>query len=146
MRQRGVLSIHQISGQSGSSRKSVVFIIITSEKQREQIVRRQVFQRLQIFGTHTSMDTQTYCQCDAFGWFQTRVQVPYRLYNPQPSMNGTLCVFLVGDRIPKVHQEPIAQELSDMPIITLDDFSTRRLIGANDFPVLFRVKLTGELC
>ena len=30
----------------------MVFIIITSDKQREQIVRRQVFQRLQIFGTH----------------------------------------------------------------------------------------------
>ena len=52
MRRRGVPSIHQSSGQSGSGLKSVVFIIITSDKQREQIVRRQVFQRLQIFGTH----------------------------------------------------------------------------------------------
>src|SRR5262249_49734986 len=38
----------------------------------------------------------------------------------------------------------IAQELSGVSFIALDDFSTDLLILTNDFPVLFRVELGGE--
>jgi hypothetical protein len=46
--------------------------------------------------------------------------------------------------IPKIHQQSIPQELGNMSLIALDDCRTCRLIGTNNFPVLFGVELAGE--
>ena len=46
---------------------------------------------------------------------------------------------LVRHRIAKVDQEPILEQLGDMPIVALDNVSTRRLIGTDNFPILFGV-------
>jgi hypothetical protein len=55
-----------------------------------------------------------------------------------------LCIIFVGVGIAEVHEETIAQKFSDVPVISLDDFSTNRLISMDNFPVLFRIELGRE--
>src|SRR2546430_6250494 len=50
----------------------------------------------------------------------------------------------MGLGIAKIDEETIPKELGNMSLIALDDFRTCRLIGTNDFPVLFGVELGGE--
>src|SRR5437879_5669795 len=50
----------------------------------------------------------------------------------------------MGLGIAKVHQKSIPQELGNMSLIALDDFSTSSLIGTHHLPVLFRIELAGE--
>jgi hypothetical protein len=54
-------------------------------------------------------------------------------------------IIFMGLGIPKIHQESIAQELSDVPVIALDNFSTHPLIRPYHVPPVFRVELRGEL-
>ena len=51
----------------------------------------------------------------------------------------------MGLRIAKIDEETITQELGNVSLKTLDDFSTRRLIGSDHVPVLFWVELAGQL-
>jgi hypothetical protein len=87
------------------------------------------------------MNPKTYSQSDTLLRFKTSVQVPDRLNNPQPCMNSSVSIFLMGDRITKVDQETIAKILSYMTIITLDDFRTGSLIFTYYVPVVFGVEL-----
>jgi hypothetical protein len=57
-------------------------------------------------------------------------------------MDSTLCVVLVGNRITKIHQEPIPKELSDMSCVALDDFSTHPLILPDDVSPILWIELT----
>src|SRR6266852_3444753 len=91
-----------------------------------------------------SMNPKPSCQCDTFVRSQSGIQSLESFQNSQPGMDSTLCVVLVGNRITKVHQQTIPQELGDMPIVGMDDFRTRRLIGTDHVPVLFGVELGGE--
>src|SRR5215831_3890547 len=50
----------------------------------------------------------------------------------------------MGHGVAKVHEKPIPKQLSDMPIVALDDFRTSRLIGTDDFPVLFGIELARQ--
>jgi hypothetical protein len=52
-----------------------------------------------------------------------------------------LGIILMRLGIPKVYEEPIPEKLGDVPIVALDDVRTRRLIGTDDFPVLFGIEL-----
>jgi len=45
----------------------------------------------------------------------------------------------MGDRVAKIHQETITQELGNVSVKTLDDFSTSSLIGTDRVPLLFWV-------
>jgi hypothetical protein len=45
-----------------------------------------------------------------------------------------LGVILVSLGIAKIDEETIPKQLSDMPIVALDDFRTSSLIGTDDFP------------
>src|SRR6516162_7808206 len=47
-------------------------------------------------------------------------------------------------RIAKVDQETVTEQLSDMPIVALDNVGTHPLIGPHYVPVLFGIKLRGE--
>ena len=50
----------------------------------------------------------------------------------------------MGVGIAKVHEEPITEQLGDMPIIALNDFGTDPLICTHHVPLVFRVELGGE--
>ena len=66
------------------------------------------------------------------------------LYDPQPRPYRSLGVVFVGQRIAKVHQQPIAQILSDMPLIAMDDCGAGGLIVLQDSPPLLGIELCGE--
>ena len=51
---------------------------------------------------------------------------------------------LVRHRIAKVDQEPIPEQLGDMPIVALDNVGTHPLIRTDHVPVLFGIELAGE--
>src|SRR2546427_7822521 len=59
-------------------------------------------------------------------------------------MDSSQGIIFVCLGIPKVDQETIAKVLGNIAIVSLDDFSTSRLIGTDDFPVLFGVELGGK--
>ena len=63
---------------------------------------------------------------------------------PKPSMDSSSGIIFMRLGIAKIHQETITQELGNVSVKTLDDFSTRRLIGSDHVPVLFGVELAGE--
>jgi len=46
--------------------------------------------------------------------------------------------------IPKVYEESIAQKLSDVTLITLNDFGTHLLVCTHHVTPVFRVELAGE--
>jgi hypothetical protein len=50
----------------------------------------------------------------------------------------------MGLGIAKVHEESIPEQLGDMSIVALDDFSTSRLIGTHHVTPVFWVELAGE--
>jgi hypothetical protein len=43
-----------------------------------------------------------------------------------------------------VDQQAVPEVLRNMPVETLDDLRTRRLVGTNDLAVVFRVESSGE--
>src|SRR5215813_3801020 len=60
-------------------------------------------------------------------------------------MYRTLRIVFMGLGIAEVHEEPIPEELGDMPIVALDHVGTYLLIGTHDIPPVFRVELRCEL-
>jgi hypothetical protein len=65
---------------------------------------------------------------------QTGIEVSDGSEYPQPSAYSPLRIILMGLGIAKVHEEPIPQELGDMPIVALDNFGTHPLICTHHFP------------
>jgi len=55
-----------------------------------------------------------------------------------------LGIIFVGDRVAKVHEEPIPEQLGDMSFRALDDLRTDPLIRTDDFAILFGVELGRE--
>jgi hypothetical protein len=47
--------------------------------------------------------------------------------------------------IAEVHEEPVTEQLSDMPIVALDNFGTDPLICPHHITPVFRVELAGQL-
>src|SRR5215831_10246062 len=90
------------------------------------------------------MNTNADSELDTFLSLQTSIQVVHGMEDTQACAHCSLGVIFMCLGIPKVHQEPIAQKLSDVPFIALDNLCTRRLIGTDDVPVLFGVELGGE--
>ena len=78
---------------------------------------------------------------DTLGLFQTGIEVSHRIKNSQTSPYSSLGVIFMSVGIAKVHQEPIPQELRNVPVIALDDLSTDFLVRTDHFPVVFRVEL-----
>ena len=88
----------------------------------------------------SSMDAQTESELDTFLALQTAIEVSHGSEDTQASPYCSLGVIFMGLGIPKVHQESIPKELGNVSVKMLDDFSTSRLIGTDDFPVLFGVE------
>src|SRR4030095_10842816 len=87
----------------------------------------------------SSINSYTKSKLDTFGLLQTGIEVSHRSKNAQTSPYCSLCVIFVCLGIAEVHQESIAQELGDVPVIAANHLSTSRLIGTDDFPVLFGI-------
>src|SRR5438067_5931977 len=83
-------------------------------------------------------------ELDTFILLQTAIEVSHGSKNSQTSPYCSLGVIFMCLGIAEVHEESIPEELGDMPIVALDNFRTSRLIGTDDFPVLFGVELGGK--
>src|SRR5262244_2631460 len=92
------------------------------------------------------MNPYTDGELDALGLLQTGIEVSHGSKNSQPSPYCSLRIVFMRLGIAKIDQEPITQEMGNVSVKPLDDFRTRRLIGTDDFPVLFWVELGRELC
>jgi hypothetical protein len=66
------------------------------------------------------------------------------LHHPQPGPHRPLGVIFVRQGVAKVDEQPIAEILGDMPLITGDDLGTGVLIGPHHLAPVFGVELTGE--
>src|SRR5690242_8431693 len=58
----------------------------------------------------------------------------------QPCPHSPLRVIFMGSGVTKVHQNSITKILSDVTFITLNDLSTRLLIGTHHLAQLFGIK------
>jgi hypothetical protein len=65
--------------------------------------------------------------------------------NAQTGVHGSHRVVFMGAGIAKVDEEAIAEILSDIALIALDNRSRRLLIDPHHLPQLFRVELSGEI-
>jgi len=88
------------------------------------------------------MYPKSYSQCVPFGWLQTGVEGFYRLYDSQTRMDSSEGIIFMCLGIAKIDQETIAQELGNVSVKTLDNFSTCRLIGTYHVSVHFGIELT----
>src|SRR5262249_42243263 len=83
-------------------------------------------------------------ELDAFGLLQPLIQVSQGSKNSQTSPYCSLGVIFMGLGIAEVHEETIAEELGDMPIVALDNLGTHPLICTHHLPVLFGIESAGE--
>src|SRR5262249_40249388 len=72
------------------------------------------------------------------------IEVSHRSKNSQPGTYCSLGVIFMSYRKAEVDQETIAQELSDMPIVALDNVGTHSLICTDHVTPVFRVELRGQ--
>src|SRR5256885_2659929 len=73
------------------------------------------------------------------------MQVSHGIEDTQTCPYCASSVIFMSLGISKIDQETITKELGDVSVVSLDDFSTSRLIGSNHVPVLFGVELRREL-
>jgi len=78
-------------------------------------------------------------ELDTFGLLQTGIEVSHGIKETQARSDGSLGIIFVSHGIAKVHEESIAKELSNMPIVSLDNVGTNPLICTHHVPILFRV-------
>src|SRR5262245_14542915 len=93
------------------------------------------------YNDQPSMDTHTDGKLDTFPLLQTSIEVSHGSKNAQTSPYGSLGIIFVCHGITKIDQETIAQELGDLPIVSLDNVRTRRLIGTYHVSVHFGVEV-----
>src|SRR6516225_8405653 len=74
------------------------------------------------------MDTHAYGQSDTLTLGQAAIQGAHHLDNPQPGPDGALGVIFMGVGIAEIDKQTIAEQLSDMPIVALDNVATHPLI------------------
>ena len=90
------------------------------------------------------MNTQMESESYAFVWLQTGIQVFQGIEYTQPSPYCSLGVIFMGVGLAEVHEEPIPEELGDMPIVRLDYFGTNPLICTHHVTPVFRVELSRQ--
>jgi hypothetical protein len=91
----------------------------------------------------TFVDAQT-ASTTAFILLQTGIEVFHHSEDAKTSAYCSLGVIFMGLRIAKVHQESIPEQLSDMPIVALDNLGTHPLICTHHVTPIFRVELRGQ--
>src|SRR5262249_16954131 len=91
-----------------------------------------------------SMNPYTDGELDTFGLLQTGIEVSHGSKNSQPSPYCSLGVIFMGLGITEINKQAVTEQLSDMPIVALNNFSTHLLIRPYHVPVRFGVELAGE--
>src|SRR5262249_6302686 len=91
-----------------------------------------------------SVDPEPESQGDALFLLQPLMQVSHGIEDTEPSPYCSVRVIFMGLGIAKVHQESIPEQLSNMPIVALDNVGTYLLVCTDDFAILFRVESGGE--
>ena len=69
------------------------------------------------------------------------IQVSHGSKNSQPSPDGSLCIIFMGLGIPKIHEETIAEELGDVPVIAVNHPGTGGLVRMHHITIVFRIEL-----
>src|SRR6266850_6650202 len=90
------------------------------------------------------MDAQTESELDTFLSLQTGIQVFHGIEDTQARSYRSLGVIFMRLGIAKIDQETVAQELSGVSFIALDDFSTDFLVCAYHVPIVFGIEFAGE--
>jgi hypothetical protein len=86
------------------------------------------------------MNSETDSKFETFGSLQTLIQVSHRSEDTQASPYSALRIVFMGLGIAKVHQETIAQKLSNVPVIASNHRRTSRVIRLYHVPVFFGVE------
>src|SRR5215510_1443987 len=78
--------------------------------------------------------------------FQAAIERAHRLYNTQSSADSALRIIFMRLGIAKIHEQAVAEILSDMPFKALDDLGTGSLVGTYHLTQVFGVEAAGEGC
>src|SRR5262245_37840197 len=91
------------------------------------------------------MNPDTDGELETFGLLQLLIQVTHSSEDTQPSPYCTLGVIVMGlGVVAEIHEQPVTEQLGDMPIVALDNVGTHPLICPYHVPVLFGVELAGQ--
>src|SRR5262245_30189776 len=91
------------------------------------------------------MNTQTKSELDAFLLLQTSIEVSHGIEDSQARVYCSVGVILMCLGVAEIDEQTIPQELSDMPIVALDNVGTNSLICTHNITPVFRVELGGQL-
>jgi hypothetical protein len=101
-----------------------------------RVPERQVLLPLPIaYGTYndqTGMDPHAGCQADRVLWLEPLIQYTEGFEHLETGTDRPLSIIFMRLRIAKVHQQPIAQILGDMPVKALDDRGTGGVVGLDN--------------
>src|SRR6516162_3825826 len=90
------------------------------------------------------IDTYTDGELDTFLLLKTGIEVSHGSKNSQTSPYCSVGVILMCLGIAEIDKQPVTEQLSDMPIVALNNFSTHLLIRPYHVTPVFGVKLGGE--
>src|SRR5215475_3704405 len=91
-----------------------------------------------------SMPTRT-ASLDTFTLLQTSTKLSHGIEDTQTRSYCSLRIVFMRLGIPKVHEQSITEQLSDMSIVALNNFSTHLLIRPYHVTPVFRVELRCQL-
>src|SRR5215467_3297296 len=90
------------------------------------------------------MDAHTESKLDTSCLLQTLIQVSYGIEDTQARAYCSVGIIFVCHRIAEIHQQSIAQQLGNVPVIALDHVSACLLIRLDHLSQVLRIKLGGE--
>src|SRR5215217_5904909 len=90
------------------------------------------------------MDPDTYRETNTLLSLQLGIEPPRRLDYAKSRTHGSVGIVFMGLGIAKVDQQAIPEILRDIALKALDHLGAGGLIGADDLPQVFGIKLAGE--
>src|SRR5262249_42334690 len=92
----------------------------------------------------SSMDAHMNGELETFGLLQPLIQVSQCIEDTQTRSYSSVRVIFMCLGIAKVDEQTIPEQLSDIPIVALNNFRTHLLICTDHIAPVFRVELAGE--
>src|SRR5215467_7918752 len=83
-------------------------------------------------------------ELDTLDLLQTLIQVSYGMEDTQARAYCSVGIIFVCHGIAEIHQQSIAQQLGNIPVIALDHVRTCLLIRLNHLSQVLRIELGGE--
>src|SRR5262245_26605987 len=87
------------------------------------------------------MNPYTNGELNAFPLLQTSIEVSHRSKNSQTSSYCSLGIIFVCLGIAEIDKQTVTEQLSDMPIVALNNFRTHLLIRTYHCSVIFGIEL-----